>query len=159
MLAEGQSIKVLVLNVDRERERISLGYKQLLPDPWENIGQRFPVGSVVSGTVTKIVDFGAFVRLEDGIEGLVHISQLADRRVGRPDEVVSVGETVTVKVIGLREQEHRISLSIRQAMEDRERNEYRRYMKESKESDVVTIADRINYDPSKLKGSTDGDDR
>ncbi|MGB4007077.1 MAG: hypothetical protein WBL79_00555, partial [Bacillota bacterium] len=59
----------------------------------------------------------------------------------------------------LREQEHRISLSIRQAMEDRERNEYRRYMKESKESDVVTIADRINYDPSKLKGSTDGDDR
>ncbi|HOL50741.1 MAG TPA: bifunctional 4-hydroxy-3-methylbut-2-enyl diphosphate reductase/30S ribosomal protein S1 [Bacillota bacterium] len=159
VLAEGQSIKVLVLNVDRERERISLGYKQLLPDPWENIGQRFPVGSVVSGTVTKIVDFGAFVRLEDGIEGLVHISQLADRRVGRPDEVVSVGETVTVKVIGLREQEHRISLSIRQAMEDRERNEYRRYMKESKESDVVTIADRINYDPSKLKGSTDGDDR
>lgn len=158
VLAEGQTIKVKVLNVDRERERISLGYKQLLPDPWEDVGERFAVGSVVTGVVTKTVDFGAFVRLEDGIEGLVHISQLADRRVGRPEEVVTAGETVTVKVIGLRPQEHRISLSIRQALEDRERTEYRRYMKESKESDVVTIADRINYDPSKLKGSTDGDD-
>jgi small subunit ribosomal protein S1 len=158
VLAEGQAIKVKVLNVDRERERISLGYKQLLPDPWEDVGERFPVGSVVTGVVTKTVDFGAFVRLEDGIEGLVHISQLADRRVGRPEEVVNAGETVTVKVIGLRPQEHRISLSIRQALEDKERSEYKRYMKESKESDVVTIADRINYDPSKLRGSTDGDD-
>ena len=83
---------------------------------------------------------------------------MADRRVGRPEEVVNAGETVTVKVIGLRPQEHRISLSIRQALEDKERSEYKRYMKESKESDVVTIADRINYDPSKLRGSTDGDD-
>ncbi|MDD2201922.1 MAG: bifunctional 4-hydroxy-3-methylbut-2-enyl diphosphate reductase/30S ribosomal protein S1 [Firmicutes bacterium] len=158
VLAEGQSVKVKVLNVDRERERISLGYKQLLPDPWEDVAERFAVGSVVTGVVTKTVDFGAFVRLEDGIEGLVHISQLADRRVGRPEEVVTAGETVTVKVIGLRPQEHRISLSIRQALEDRERSEYKRYMKASKDSDVVTIADRINYDPSKLKGSTDGDD-
>ncbi len=158
VLSENQEVQVLVLNVDRERERISLGYKQLQPDPWENVGKRFPVGSIVTGTVTKLVEFGAFVSLEEGIEGLVHISQLADRRIARPDEVVAVGQTVTVKVIGLREQEHRISLSIRQAIEEGERNEYRKYMKDNREDNGVTIGDRVAYDPSKLKGAdTDGE--
>jgi len=158
VLSENQPVEVVVLNVDRERQRISLGYKQLQPDPWENVSKRFPVGSVVSGTVTKLVEFGAFVSLAEGIEGLVHISQLADRRVARPDEVVSVGETVTIKVIGLKEQEHRISLSIRQALEDGERNEYRKYMKDNRSDDGVTIGDRIAYDPSKFKSGADEDD-
>jgi len=155
VLSENQPVEVLVLNVDRERQRISLGYKQLQPDPWDNVSKKFPVGSVVNGTVTKLVEFGAFVSLADGIEGLVHISQLADRRVARPDEVVSVGESVTVKVIGLREQEHRISLSIRQALEDGERNEYRKYMKDNRSDDGVTIGDRIAYDPSKFKSGAE----
>jgi 4-hydroxy-3-methylbut-2-enyl diphosphate reductase len=160
VLSEGQPIRVQILNVDVERERISLGYKQLQPDPWESIGQRFPVGSIVRGTVTKLVEFGAFVRLDCGIEGLVHISQLSDRRVAKPDEVVSVGQEVAVKVIGLREQEHRISLSIKQAQEDGERTEYRKYIRESnKADDVVTIGDRISFDPSKLKGpATEGEE-
>jgi 4-hydroxy-3-methylbut-2-enyl diphosphate reductase len=158
VLAENQQVEVIILNVDRERQRISLGYKQLQPDPWENVSKTFPVGSVVSGTVTKLVEFGAFVSLAEGIEGLVHISQLADRRVARPDEVVSVGDTVTVKVIGLREQEHRISLSIRQALEEGERNEYRKYMKDNRADDGVTIGDRIAYDPSKFKGGAEEHD-
>ncbi|MEA4882203.1 MAG: bifunctional 4-hydroxy-3-methylbut-2-enyl diphosphate reductase/30S ribosomal protein S1 [Clostridia bacterium] len=157
VLSEGQQIQVQIQNVDRERERISLGYKQLQSDPWEDASRKFAVGSVVRGTVTKLVDFGAFVSLADGIEGLVHISQLADRRVAKPDEIVSVGQEVSVKVIGLREQEHRISLSMKQAAEDGERSDYRKYMKENKADDVVTIGDRINWDPSKLKGPANGD--
>ena len=158
VLSENQQVQVLVLNVDRERQRISLGYKQLQPDPWENVSKRFAVGSVVTGTVTKLVEFGAFVSLDEGIEGLVHISQLADRRIARPDEVVAVGQTVTIKVIGLREQEHRISLSIRQAIEEGERNEYRKYMKDNRADDGVTIGDRLAYDPSKFKGGAETDD-
>ena len=153
VLSEGQEIDVQVLNIDSERERISLGYKQLQADPWENIAQRFPVNSVVRGTVTKLVDFGAFVSLADGVEGLVHISQLSDKRIARPDEVVSVGDQLNVKIIGLKEQEHRISLSVRQAMEDGERSEYRRYMKDQKSDEAVTIGEHIGFDLAKFRQS------
>ena len=86
VVSEGDRIRVKILAIDRERERISLGLKQTLPDPWDDVTTRYPVGSVVKGTVTKTVDFGAFVQLEPGIEGLVHISQLADRRVEKPED-------------------------------------------------------------------------
>ena len=146
VLSEGQEIKVVVLNVDTERERISLGYKQLQPDPWDNIAQRFPEGTITKGVVTKLMDFGAFVSIADGVEGLVHISQLSDRRISRPDEVVQVGDEITVKVIGIKPQEHRISLSARQVLEEGERNEYRKYMKDQKADETVTIGDRLGYD-------------
>ena len=81
VLSEGDEIKVMVLRVDRERERISLGLKQTLPDPWDNITEKYREGDKVMGEVTRVVDFGAFVKLEDGVEGLVHISQLADHHV------------------------------------------------------------------------------
>jgi ribosomal protein S1 len=105
VVSEGDRIRVKILAIDRERERISLGLKQTLPDPWDDVTTRYPVGSVVKGTVTKTVDFGAFVQLEPGIEGLVHISQLADRRVEKPEEVVSPGDEVAVKVISVRPRE------------------------------------------------------
>ena len=100
-----------------KKESVSLGLKQTLPDPWEDIDQKYPVGSVVEGEVTRLVDFGAFVKLEDGIEGLVHISQLANRHVAKPDEVVQSGETVKVKVISVEPERHRIGLSIRELEE------------------------------------------
>lgn len=115
IVSPGDKIKVKVLNVDKERERISLGLKQTLPDPWETVEQKYPVGAVVKGKVTKLADFGAFVELEDGVEGLVHISQLADRHVAKPSEVVEPGQEVEVKVVGLRPEERRISLSMREA--------------------------------------------
>jgi ribosomal protein S1/(E)-4-hydroxy-3-methyl-but-2-enyl pyrophosphate reductase len=140
VVSEGERIRVKVLAVDRERERISLGLKQTLPDPWDDVTTRYPVGSIVKGTVTKTVDFGAFVQLEPGIEGLVHISQLADRRVEKPDEVVSPGDEISVKVISVRPRDHRIGLSLKEAQSDEEKNVYKKYADKS-DSQGLTIGD------------------
>lgn len=115
VLSEGQEIKVKVLGVDRGRERISLSLKETLPDPWTTIEERYGEGQIVEGEVTRTVDFGAFVKLEDGVEGLVHISQLADHRVENASDVVQPGQHVKVKVINLDPQARRIGLSIKAA--------------------------------------------
>ncbi|MBC7084435.1 MAG: bifunctional 4-hydroxy-3-methylbut-2-enyl diphosphate reductase/30S ribosomal protein S1 [Firmicutes bacterium] len=127
VVKEGDHIRVKVLSVDRERERISLGLKQTLPDPWEDVTSRYPVGSIVTGKVTKLADFGAFVELEPGIEGLIHISQLADRRVSRPDEVVKPGDEVSVKVISVRPRDHRIGLSLKEAQAEGDKQAFKKY--------------------------------
>lgn len=114
---EGQEIEVKVLGFNKEEERISLGYKQLLPDPWQQFLDKHYVGEIVTGTVTKLVDFGAFVEIEKGVEGLIHISQLSYRHVKTADEVVSVGEEVTVKIININEEQKRVGLSIKELEE------------------------------------------
>lgn len=116
ILKEGDKIKVMILHVDREARRISLGLKQTLPDPWDTITQKYQVGQIVTGEVTRVVDFGAFVKLEDGIEGLVHISQLAPHRVAKASDVVQPGQQVPVKILNIDTEAHRVSLSIREAM-------------------------------------------
>lgn len=115
VVKEGDEIDVMVLRVDKEKGKISLGRKQVLPDPWDTVESKYPAGSVVSGTVTRIAPFGAFVELEPGVEGLVHISELSYERVTRPEDVVKVGETVRAKVLRVRPAERRIALSIREA--------------------------------------------
>ena len=115
VLTAGQEIDVKVLRVDQERGRISLGYKQVLPDPWSTTATKYPEGAIVKGKVTRIAPFGAFVELESGVEGLVHISELSSRRITRPDEVVNPGDEVTAKVLRVRPQERRISLSLKEA--------------------------------------------
>jgi len=113
VLQVNQEVKVKVLDIDRDRQRISLGLKQTQEDPWQKIVAEHRVGDVVLGRVTKIVAFGAFVEIYEGIEGLVHISELANRHVERPDEVVSVGQQVQVKVIEIDSDRRRLSLSIK----------------------------------------------
>ena len=113
VLQVNQKVKVKVLDIDRDRQRISLGLKQTQEDPWQKIVARHKVGDVVDGRVTKIVAFGAFVEIYEGIEGLVHISELANRHVERPDEVVSVGQEVSVKIIEVDSERRRLSLSIK----------------------------------------------
>ena len=113
VLQVNQKVKVKVLDIDRDRQRISLGLKQTQEDPWQKIVARHKVGDVVEGRVTKIVAFGAFVEIYEGIEGLVHISELANRHVERPDEVVSVGQQVSVKIIEVDSERRRLSLSIK----------------------------------------------
>ncbi len=115
VLHDGQEIEVKVLRLDRERGRISLGYKQVLDNPWDTVEQRYPVGAIVRGKVVRLATFGAFVELEPGVDGLVHISQLADHHVTRPGEVVAVGEDVEVKVLRVDPVERRVSLSLREA--------------------------------------------
>jgi len=116
----GDTLEVLVLKVDQESGRISLGLKQLKPSPWSQVAEKYPVGSLVSGKVARLATFGAFVQLEDGIDALVHISQLANRRVAKVEDVVKVGDIVKAKVIECRPEDKRISLSIRQAQEEAE---------------------------------------
>ena len=113
VLQVNQSVKVKVLDIDRDRQRISLGLKQTQEDPWQKIVSEHNIGDVVEGRVTKIVAFGAFVEIYEGIEGLVHISELANRHVERPDEVVSVNQHILVKVIEIDSDRRRLSLSIK----------------------------------------------
>jgi small subunit ribosomal protein S1 len=113
----GQPVTVEVLDVDHDRERVSLSLKATMEDPWQTFARTHQLGEIVPGKVTKLVPFGAFVRVEDGIEGLVHVSELAERHVEIPEQVVSVGEEVLVKIIDIDLERRRISLSLKQANE------------------------------------------
>src|SRR5215510_5850683 len=116
----GDTIQVKVLKFDRERERVSLGYKQLLPDPWSSVEERFPVGTRVSGKVASVADYGAFVELEPGVEGLVHVSEMSwSKRVKHPSKVVNPGDTVEVEVLSVDPKARRISLGMKQIQETR----------------------------------------
>ncbi|AZA13440.1 30S ribosomal protein S1 [Corynebacterium choanae] len=118
VVAVGDEVTVEVLDVDLDRERVSLSLKATMEDPWRVFARTHAVGQIVPGKVTKLVPFGAFVRVEEGIEGLVHISELAQRHVEVPDQVVNVGEEAMVKVIDIDLERRRISLSLKQADED-----------------------------------------
>ncbi|MFO7249911.1 MAG: 30S ribosomal protein S1 [Actinomycetes bacterium] len=113
----GQEVTVEVLDVDMERERVSLSLKATQEDPWQQFARTHQIGQVVPGRVTKLVPFGAFVRVEEGIEGLVHISELAERHVEIPEQVVQVGDEIFVKIIDIDLERRRISLSLKQANE------------------------------------------
>lgn len=114
----GDEVTVEVLDVDMDRERVSLSLKATQEDPWRHFARTHAIGQIVPGKVTKLVPFGAFVRVEEGIEGLVHISELAERHVEVPDQVVQVGDDAMVKVIDIDLERRRISLSLKQANED-----------------------------------------
>ena len=118
VVSVGQEIDVKILNVDPERERISLSYKQTQPRPWTVAGEKYPVGSIVEGKVVRITTFGAFVELEPGLDGLVHISQCALTRIAKVEDAVNVGDIVRVKVLDVNTEAKRISLSIREVLED-----------------------------------------
>ncbi|OLC58746.1 MAG: 30S ribosomal protein S1 [Candidatus Rokubacteria bacterium 13_1_40CM_4_69_39] len=114
ILKKGQDLETQILNVDKENKRISLGLKQIQPDPWATVAQRFPMGSRVTGKVVRLTDFGAFIELEPGVDGLLHISQMSNRPINRPDEIVSVGDELTLLVIRVDPNERRIGLSLKE---------------------------------------------
>ena len=120
MLSEDENVEVVVLSVDKENERISLGYKQTLPHPWDNVEEKYPVGSVVKGKVVRITSFGAFVELEPGVDGLVHISQVANKRIQKVADELSVGQEIRAKVLDVNSESRRISLSIRELLREEE---------------------------------------
>lgn len=111
----GDTVQVKVLKFDRQRERVSLGYKQLLPDPWESAEERFIIGSRVKGTVASVTDYGAFIELEPGVEGLVHVSEMSwSKRMKHPSKLVNPGDVVEVEVLGVDPKARRISLGMKQ---------------------------------------------
>jgi small subunit ribosomal protein S1 len=106
---------VVVLDVDIDKQTVSFGLKQKTPNPWENVEEKYPVGSTVEGKVVNITDYGAFIKIEDGVEGLLHISELSwTGRIKRPSEIVAMGDNVTVQVIDIKKDEQRISFSLRE---------------------------------------------
>lgn len=138
-LEKGQEVEVKVLSVDTEKERVSLSIKDTLPGPWDNVESEFAVGSTVTGTVKRITDFGAFVELKPGVEGLVHISELAHKHVETPHEVISTDEEVEVKVLDVDADRQRVSLSIKalqEAPKREERSEKPSNKKRQKDSNV-----------------------
>ncbi len=118
VLKVGEEVQVYILHIDRERRRIALSLKRLQPEPWSQIDQRFTIGQMVEGTITKITNFGAFARLEGDVEGLIHISELSDERISHPREVVQEGQTLALRVIRIDSARKRIGLSLRRVNDE-----------------------------------------
>jgi small subunit ribosomal protein S1 len=116
VLQPGQTVKVVVLKVDREARKISLGMRQLQASPWDTIAERCPLGTLVKGKVTRLMEFGAFVELEPGVEGLIHVSELAPQRIRRVSDVVKEGQEVEVMVLSIDREQRRIGLSLKAAL-------------------------------------------
>jgi len=141
VLKEGEKVKVKVLSIDRDSERISLSIKETLPGPWENIDERAPKGSVFEGTVKRLVSYGAFVEVLPGVEGLVHISRISHQHIGTPHEVLEEGQKVDVKVVDVNAEEKRLSLSIKDLLEKEETESFGDY--EMKEESGFSLSDVI----------------
>jgi small subunit ribosomal protein S1 len=140
ILSESDMVEAVVLSIDVEKQRVSLGLKQIEPDPWIQVPEKYGIGSMVHGKVVNITSFGAFAKLEEGVEGLIHISELDERHVDNPEEIVSVGEELELKVISLDPEERRIGLSLKEAKVDHEESVLNRYM-DGQHSERTTLAD------------------
>lgn len=150
VLTEGQEISVEILSIDPDNERISLSYKNTLPGPWSGIAERIRAGDHVEGTVKRIVTFGAFIEIEEGVEGLVHISQIANRHIGTPEEVLDIGQQVSAKVLSVDEKENRISLSMKEIELEEEQGDIQQYEKEE-DSSGFQLGDMIGDQLDKYK--------
>jgi small subunit ribosomal protein S1 len=131
---KGQEIQAKVLHIDKDQERFSLGIKQLEPDPWEEIPKKYPQGSLVHGIITNVTDFGIFVEIEEGIEGLVHVSEVSKEKIKTPVGLFHTGDMISAKVINVQRKERRIGLSIRRAKKDEEQQYLKEYLRNSKEA-------------------------
>lgn len=141
---KGDVVDAKVLGVDVQNERFSLGIKQLATDPWKLIAERYPVGSKVKGEVTSVPDFGVFVRLEEGVEGLIHVSQLSTERVDKPSALFKVGNPVDAEVINVDPHERKIGLSIRALKKTEERQEMENYLKKEKAAGRFSFESILN---------------
>ncbi|UCG14962.1 MAG: 30S ribosomal protein S1 [Deltaproteobacteria bacterium] len=128
LFKKGDEIQAIVLNIDKENERFSLGVKQLTSDPWDDIPNRYPVGSSVVGTVTNVTDFGLFVEIEEGIEGLVHVSEISKEKIKTPIGLFQEGQQVTAKVVNIGKEDRKIGLSLKRLEEQEEKTSYYEYM-------------------------------
>ena len=142
VLKEGDEVEVMVLSIDPAQQKISLGLKQIEPDPWIEVPNKYKVGSVVRGKVVNITSFGVFAQLEDDIEGLIHISELAEQRIEKPEDIVSVGEELNLKVIHLDPTERRIGLSLKAAQAEQERATITQFQQEQEERPEPQQKDR-----------------
>jgi small subunit ribosomal protein S1 len=153
VVEEGQSVTVKVLAVDRDNERISLSIKETLPGPWANITDKVKAGDVLDGQVKRLVSFGAFVEILPGVEGLVHISQISNKHIGTPHDVLDQNQSVKVKVLDVNESDQRISLSIRELEESPKATDedFRNYQAQEESSSGFQLGEMIGDQLKKLK--------
>ncbi|MCB9728566.1 MAG: 30S ribosomal protein S1 [Deltaproteobacteria bacterium] len=156
---KGDEVEAVVLNIDVEKERFSLGIKQLTPDPWDNVESRYPLGSVVEGVVTKVLDFGAIVEIDDAIEGLVHISELSYDKVNLVSDVANEGDRLRAKVISLIPEERKIGLSLKRLSEEEASEEYSNYLKQQRAEQTTTFGELLAGQLSQIEptGNEDAD--
>ena len=157
---KGDEIEAVVLGVDVENERISLGVKQLSGDPWANLAERYPVGTRIKGPITSITDFGIFVQLEEGIEGLVHVSQISAERVDRPGDHFHVGQEIEAEITNLDPREKKIGLSVRALRRSEERAEMDAYLSREEKGGRFSLEDVVGTDLQRVavgeKNKTEG---
>jgi len=142
VVTEGQRVNVKVLSFDKEKNRISLGLKQTVEEPWVAFSKNVSIGDIVEGIVVNLLDFGAFVRLKEGVDGLLHVSQISKEHVNKPSDVLNIGDKIKVKVIDINGEDKKISLSLKDAIEAEE-NENEESLPVEKEEIDVTIGDII----------------
>ncbi|MFW6052819.1 MAG: S1 RNA-binding domain-containing protein, partial [Desulfosalsimonas sp.] len=128
---KGDTVQAKVLDIDKSNERFSLGIKQLHDDPWKTVSERYPVGTDINGTVTNVTDFGIFVELEEGIEGLVHVSEISKEKIKTPVGMYSIGDQLTARIININTEERRIGLSIKRLEVDDEQEMLHEYVSNS----------------------------
>jgi small subunit ribosomal protein S1 len=141
LFKKGDDVEAVVLGIDVDNERISLGIKQLTEDPWTAVPKRYPAGARVRGAVTSVTDFGVFVQIEEGVEGLIHVSQLSTERVDRPASLYKIGDEVEAEVTQVDAREKRIALSIKALRRSEERDEVDAYLRRERESGKFSLAD------------------
>jgi len=165
---KGDVVEAVVLAIDVQNERISLGIKQLTPDPWSSMAERYPVGSKVRGKVTSVAEFGVFVEVEDGIEGLIHVSQLGVERVEKPQALYQPGQEVEAEVISVDARERKIGLSIKALRRTEEKQEMESYLQRERQGARFSFEDILGRElrldrnrtaeESKEGGSTESDE-
>jgi (E)-4-hydroxy-3-methyl-but-2-enyl pyrophosphate reductase len=158
VVQEGDEIEVYVLNVDPEKEKVSLSLKKLLSDPWQEAVKKYKIDSIVTGKVVRIVSFGAFVELEPGLDGLVHISKISKQRIEKVSDVLEVGQEIKVKIIEIDLDKKRISLSIKDVATDQEETEYTSYLNQQDSPGTVTIGDLIKENQGDIMKKTEQDE-
>jgi small subunit ribosomal protein S1 len=155
LLKKRDKVRCIVLSVDKENERLSLGLKQLEKDPWDGVEARFPIGLEVKCVITKVANFGAFAELESGIEGLIHVSQLSTNRIANPRKAVKVGQDVTAKVIKLDAANRRIGLSIKAFLEGLSPEEVERELRAMEEAAGSEDVEQVGDDNGAAEGGSD----
>jgi small subunit ribosomal protein S1 len=161
MYQKGDDVEAVVLNIDVDNERFSLGIKQLHEDPWGRIPSDYPRGTRVKGTITKVTEFGAFIEIEAGIEGLCHVSEFSDKHVDNPREHVNVGTETEVMIIDVDAEERRIGLSIKAVAKAEAGIDYRAYLAETakpvvkgtNKGSMGTLGDALGSQLANLKNS------
>jgi len=144
LFKKGDEVEAMVLGIEVEHERVSLGIKQLGTDPWDTVAARYPLNTRINGKVSSVADFGVFVELEEGIEGLVHISQLSNERVDKPSSLYKVGDEVECLVVQVDSKERRIGLSVKSLRAHEEREEMQAYLKREHEAQRFSLEDILN---------------